>query len=89
MTPAPTVSFTEGSVRGLVYDFANIGDGLPRHAHDSSAIHLTIITNGEVNINGKRYAAGRAVAFQEGQPHEITATQPNTRVYNILTGAFS
>jgi hypothetical protein len=85
-TPPPTVSFTEGVVRGIVYDFANVGDGLPRHSHDAASVHITIVATGEVEINGKRYAAGRSVVFRVGQSHEIIATQPHTRVYNILTG---
>jgi hypothetical protein len=84
--PPPTASFTEGSVRALVYDFHDIGDGLSAHAHDAKTVHMTIVTNGEVSINGNIYGAGRSVAFRVGQVHEIVATQPGTRIYNILTG---
>jgi quercetin dioxygenase-like cupin family protein len=86
-TPAATVMVNVGAVRGPIYDFTEVGDGLPMHVHDEATAHITIVARGAITANGTVCHAGRVLAFPAGYPHEIVAIEPNTRIINFLTAA--
>jgi len=77
-----------GDLRGVIYDFENIGDQVPKHVHDESNNHITIITKGRIKIFShdweQEYKPGEAVDFRPYEPHCIEALEPNSQVMNLL-----
>jgi quercetin dioxygenase-like cupin family protein len=75
---------------GSLYDFAEAGDTLPMHDHDASTAHDTMVVLGGLRASGPggapTYRAGEMVKFKPGNPHELQATEPYTRILNILNG---
>ena len=77
-----------GDLRGTIYDFEKSGDILPKHVHDETNIHITIVTNGKVRAYSHDWSmeadAGKILDFRVGEPHEIMALEDNTRIVNIV-----
>jgi quercetin dioxygenase-like cupin family protein len=83
-TPLPYL----GDLQGTIYDFDKAGDILPKHVHDESNVHITIVAKGKVKAYShdweREAGAGQLLDFRVGEPHEIMALEDNTRIFNIL-----
>jgi quercetin dioxygenase-like cupin family protein len=77
-----------GDIRGAIYDFEYSGDILPKHVHDETNVHITIVTKGRIKAYShdweKEAVAGQILDFRPGEPHELMALENNTRIINIL-----
>lgn len=77
-----------GEIRGAIYDFEFAGDVVPKHVHDHSDVHITIVARGRLKAFShdweKEATAGQILDFRVGEPHELMAMEDNTRVINIL-----
>ena len=81
-----------GGLIVLIHDFQEVGDTLPMHVHDESTVHITVVARGRIKAFShdwqKEAGAGVVLNFREGEPHEIVALEPNTRIVNILRNTF-
>lgn len=77
-----------GDIRGAMYDFEFVGDILPKHVHDETNVHITIVTRGKIKAYShdweKEAVAGQILNFRAGEPHELMALEENTRIINII-----
>lgn len=77
-----------GDLAVTLYDFEKAGDVLERHVHDEATNHITIVARGKLRAHGDGWAqeasAGQLLDFEVGVPHELTALEDNTRIYNIV-----
>lgn len=77
-----------GNIRGTMYDFEKAGDILPKHNHDKSTAHITIVARGKLKAYSHDWeleaVAGQILDFPAGQPHEFMALEDNTRTFHIL-----
>ena len=77
-----------GDIRGVIYDFEFANDVLPKHVHTEDDVHITIVARGKVKAYSHDWSteatAGQIINFKPGEPHEIMALEPNTRIINIL-----
>lgn len=77
-----------GSLRGAVYDFEKAGDILPKHNHTEDTAHITIVARGKLKAYSHDWeleaTAGQILDFRAGEPHELTALEDNTRIFNII-----
>jgi len=76
-----------GDLRGSMYDFEKAGDILPKHNHDETNVHITIVARGKLKAYShdweKEGSAGQIMDFRPHEPHEIMALEDNTRIVNI------
>lgn len=79
-----------GKLTGIIYDFENVGDELPRHNHGESDIHISIVARGKVKAFGDGWeteaSSGTILDWEVGQYHGFIALEPNTRLVNIVKG---
>ena len=77
-----------GELRGTIYDFEVAGDILPKHTHDESNVHITIVARGKLKAYSHDWeteaTAGQVLDFRPGEPHELMALEDNTRIINIV-----
>ena len=77
-----------GDLRGVIYDFEKSGDILPKHNHDESNAHITIVARGRIKAYShdweKEFECGKFIDFPPEQPHEIMALEDNTRIVNVV-----
>ena len=77
-----------GGLRGAIYDFEDAGDVLPKHVHTEADVHITVVARGKIRVYSHDWSteavAGQVINFRAGEPHEIAALEPNTRIVNIL-----
>lgn len=77
-----------GDIRGTMYDFELAGDILPKHIHDETNVHITVVARGRIKAYSHNWeteaVAGQILDFKIGQPHELMALEDNTRIVNIL-----
>lgn len=77
-----------GDLNGSIYDFEVAGDVLPKHIHDETNVHITIVCKGKIKAYShdweKEAIAGQVMDFRAGEPHEIMALENNTRIINII-----
>lgn len=77
-----------GDIKGTIYDFENAGDILPKHIHTDENVHITIIARGKLKAYSHDWEqvaiSGQILDFKVGEPHELMALEPNTRIINIL-----
>lgn len=77
-----------GDIRGVIYDFEFAGDCLPKHNHVANTAHITIVARGRLKAHShdweKIIECGQMADFPVGQPHELTALEDNTRIFNII-----
>lgn len=77
-----------GSLRGIMYDFEQAGDILPKHNHTEDNVHITIVARGKLKAYSHDWemeaTAGQLLDFPAGQPHELMALEDNTRIFNII-----
>jgi len=75
-------------LRGTVYDFEKSGDILPKHGHDETNAHITIVARGRIKAYSHdwetEFECGKVIDFPAFQPHEIMALEDNTRIVNIV-----
>ena len=75
--------------RGTIYDYAKAGDTLDVHTHTDTDNHITIITNGILEVigdnprKGQRLGPGMPIDWKAGEPHGFRAVTP-ARMINIL-----
>lgn len=76
-----------GKIAGLIYDFKEAGDILPKHNHTEATAHITIVARGRLKAYSHDWELilelGQCADFPAGQPHELMALEDNTRIYNI------
>lgn len=77
-----------GDIKGTMYDFECVGDVLGMHVHDEETVHITIVARGKVKIHshdwGIEAVAGQILNFRPYEPHEFTALESGTRIFNIV-----
>lgn len=77
-----------GDIRGVIYDFEEVGDILPKHVHSEEDVHITIVARGKLKAYSHDWSIeatpGQVINFRVGEPHELMALEPNTRIFNIL-----
>lgn len=77
-----------GDIKGSIYDFEFAGDILPKHIHDETNVHITIVCKGKIKAYShdweKEAISGQIIDFKIGEPHELMALEDNTRIINIL-----
>jgi quercetin dioxygenase-like cupin family protein len=77
-----------GDLRGVMYDFSKVGDILPKHIHDETNVHITIVARGKIKAYSHDWeieaGPGRLIDFRPGEPHEIMALEDDTRIFNIV-----
>jgi quercetin dioxygenase-like cupin family protein len=80
--------FQFGKLSGAIYDFPEIGDILPKHIHDDSNAHITIIAKGKVKVTAgdwtQEVECGKVIDLPANQYHEFIAIEPNSRIVNIV-----
>jgi quercetin dioxygenase-like cupin family protein len=80
--------FKFGDLNGTIYDFEESGDVLPKHNHKPDDVHITIVARGRLRAHSHDWSteatAGQILDFRPGEPHELTALEPNTRIINIV-----
>lgn len=80
--------FHAGDLNGTIYDFEVAGDILPKHNHDETTVHITIVARGKIKAYShdwdKEATAGQIMDFRPNEPHEIMALEDNTRIVNIV-----
>jgi quercetin dioxygenase-like cupin family protein len=79
--------FQFGKLSGAIYDFTEIGDILPKHIHDDSNAHITIIAKGKVKVTAgdwtQEVECGKVIDLPANQEHEFVALEPGSRIVNI------
>lgn len=80
-----------GDLNGTIYDFEKSGDILPKHIHDETNVHITIVCSGKLKAYSHDWEIealpGQVIDFRVGEPHELMALEDNTRIINILKKA--
>lgn len=83
--------FSVGDLCGTMYDLTDVGDCVQKHSHTHNDDHITIVARGSLkvitsNVN-QEYKAGSIIDFIDADPHELIATEENTRIFNIVKKA--
>jgi quercetin dioxygenase-like cupin family protein len=83
-----TKPFTLGTLTGSIYDFSEAGDVLPMHSHTEADVHITVVARGSLRAHGngweKAVRAGDVLDWRPNEPHEFVATEPDSRIVNIV-----
>jgi len=76
-----------GDLKGICYDFEDVGDILNMHEHTEENIHISIVSRGSFIAKGIGWEIplilGRIYDWKPYQAHEFIAVEPNSRVINI------
>lgn len=76
------------SIRGIVFDFPEVGDVLPMHTHDETNVHITICARGKLRVFSNQFeleiSAGDIWDWEPGVWHGFEALEPNSRIVNII-----
>ena len=77
-----------GDIKGTMFDFDLAGDILPKHTHDETNVHITIVARGKIKAYSHDWSieatAGQILDFRPNEPHEFMALENNTRIFNII-----
>lgn len=77
-----------GSIRGVVFDFPEVGDTLPLHTHDKTNYHITICARGKLRAFSNQFemeiSAGDIWDWEDGIYHGFEALEPNSRIVNVI-----
>lgn len=77
-----------GDIKGMIYEFENVGDILPKHIHDENNAHITIVAKGKLKAYSHDWelevSSGEIIDFVANQPHELVALESNTKIINIV-----
>ena len=80
--------FSTGDLSGVIFDFEVAGDMLPKHNHDASNVHITVVARGKLKAYSHDWemeaTAGQILDFRPNEPHELVALEDNTRIINIV-----
>jgi quercetin dioxygenase-like cupin family protein len=80
-----------GRLSGTIYDFPEVGDVLPMHTHTESDVHITVVARGAFLTRGtgweRAVQAGDVLDWRAGESHEFVASEPDSRIVNIIKGA--
>lgn len=83
-----TTPLNIGALRGTIYDFESAGDELPPHTHTPADVHISIVARGAFTLSGEGWSravtAGDVIDFMPGQTHGFVATQPHSRLVNLV-----
>jgi len=86
LSPRPLENL--GDIKGTIFDFEKAGDILPKHVHDATSVHITIVAKGRIKAYSHDWeieaTAGQLLDFRPNEPHEIVALEDNTRIFNII-----
>jgi len=76
------------SIRGIIFDFPEVGDVLPMHTHDDTNVHITICARGKLRVFSNQFeleiSAGEVWDWEPGVWHGFEALEPNSRIVNII-----
>ena len=76
------------SIRGIVFDFPEVGDVLPMQTHDETNVHITICARGRLRVFSNQFeleiSAGEVWDWEDGVWHGFEALEPNSRIVNII-----
>ena len=76
------------SIRGVIYDFPEVGDVLPKHTHTEDDVHITICARGKLEVFSNQWkfviSAGDVWDWDPGVYHGFRALEPNSRIINII-----
>lgn len=79
--------FEFGKLKGVIYDFPEAGDILPKHIHDDASAHITIVAKGKIRVTAGYWEAdvecGKVIDLPANQEHEFVALEPGSRIVNI------
>jgi quercetin dioxygenase-like cupin family protein len=77
-----------GDLAGVIINFEKAGDILPKHVHDETNVHITIVCRGRLKSYSHDWEitteAGGVIDFKPNEPHELMALEDNTRIINII-----
>ena len=77
-----------GDLRGTIYDFEKSGDILPKHNHDETNVHITVVARGSFKVYSHDWeltaTTGQVLNFEPNNPHEFMALEDNSRIVNIV-----
>lgn len=77
-----------GKLTGVIYDFPEVGDELPRHTHTAEDVHISIVARGKLLAFGdgweREVSAGAILDWEPGVYHGFRAIEPNSRLVNII-----
>jgi hypothetical protein len=83
-----------GDAFGILYQFDNVGESIPRHKHVRATAHATLVMAGRIEfIDYQLLATGPCRIFVEAgeifefdwtHEHEIKALEPGTIVFNLF-----
>jgi quercetin dioxygenase-like cupin family protein len=80
--------FTLGRLTGSIYDFPEVGDILPMHAHTETDVHITIVALGSFLTRGagwqRSVKAGDVLDWRPNEDHEFIANEAGSRIVNIV-----
>jgi len=80
--------FGFGKLKGVIYDFPEAGDILPKHIHDETTAHITIVAKGKIRVTAGNWTedveCGKVIDLPANQEHEFIAIEPNSRIVNIV-----
>jgi len=76
------------AIRGVVFDFPEVGDVLPMHTHDETNVHITICARGRLRVFSNQFeleiSAGEVWDWEPHVWHGFEALEPNSRIVNII-----
>jgi len=82
--------FALGKLTGTIYDFPETGDVLPLPTHGEADVHISIVARGAFTARGtgwqRAVKAGDVLDWKPNEEHEFVATEPNSRLVNIVKG---
>lgn len=77
-----------GNLRVVIFDFPNADDTLPMHNHKLGGAHISVVARGSFLAKGpgweKELPLGAVVDWDENQWHEFIASEPNSRLVNVV-----
>lgn len=72
----------------VIYDFEEEGCVLPMHCHKFGGAHISVVARGSFLAKGpsweKELPLGAVVDWDENQWHEFIASEPNSRLVNVV-----
>jgi len=86
--PSIAKPYVDAGLRGMIYTLAATGDGLERHTHTEADVHITVVMQGSIRASGDGWqeqgGAGLVLSFAAGEPHEIVALEPDTKILQLV-----
>lgn len=77
-----------GQLNGLIYEFSEVGDEIPKHIHTKQDAHIIIVCKGSVKVYShdweKIAVAGDILNLAEDQPHAVVSLEADSKIVNVL-----